>query len=145
VNGGAVDYGADGAGSTVYSLSLTGTNVNSGLYALDNTDMSAGDGDGFGQGSQIVLNLSGNTITGSVGATNYFTITINPTTGVVTFTQLNNIWHPTAGSSAAALDEAATLNTLAANLVQVVQTVTDATATSTRHRSTSARAFHHSG
>ena len=126
VSGGAVDFGADGAGSVSYALSLTGSNVNSGLFALDNTDLSAGDGDGFGQGSQIVLNQSGNTITGSVGATNYFTLTIDPATGIVTFTQLNNIWHPTAGSSAAALDEAATLNTVAANLVRVVQTVTDA-------------------
>jgi len=124
VNGGSVDYGADGPGSTVYSLQLTGTNVNSGLYALDNTDMVV-DGDGYGQGGQIVLNQSGNTITGSFNGTNYFTLTIDPTSGVVTFTQLNNIWHPTAGSSAAALDESATLNTLAANLVQVVQTVTD--------------------
>ena len=126
VTGGSVNYGADGPGSPTYALQLTGSNVNSGLYALDNTDLVAGgDGDGYGQGGQIVLNQVGNTITGSYNGTNYFTITIDPATGIVTFTELNNIWHPIAGSSAAALDDTATLNTLAANLIQVVQTVTD--------------------
>ena len=125
VNFAAGTFGADGPGTTTYALQLTGTNVASGLFALDNTDMSAGDGDGFGQGGQIVLNQAGNTITGSFNGTPYFTITIDPATGVVTFTQLANIWHPTAGSSAAALDESATLNTLTANLIQVVQTLTD--------------------
>jgi T1SS-143 domain-containing protein len=124
VNGGAVDYGADGAGSTVYALSLTGADVPSGLYALDNTD-TAVDGDGYGQGGQIVLNQAGNVITGSFNGTNYFTITIDPATGIVTFAQINNIWHPTPGSSAAALDELATLNTTAPDLIKVVQTVTD--------------------
>src|SRR5258708_1929791 len=49
-------YGTDGAGSTVYKLVLTGSNVASGLFALDNTDTTTGDGDGIGQGTQIVLN-----------------------------------------------------------------------------------------
>ena len=52
---------------------LTGSNVASGLFALDAADTSAADGDGIGQGAQIVLNQSGNVITGSVGATTYFT------------------------------------------------------------------------
>src|SRR4029453_6324380 len=86
-----VDYGSDGPGSVSYALSLTGSNVASGLYALDAADTSAGDGDGIGQGTQIVLNQSGNTITGSVGATNYFTITVDPLTGEVTFNQLLNV------------------------------------------------------
>jgi hypothetical protein len=116
------DYGSDGAGSATYTLSLAGTNVLSGLFALDLNDKSAGDGDGIGKGAQIVLNQSGNTITGSVGPTNYFTITIVPATGVVTFTQINNIWHTNTGSD----DDTSTLNLLAANLLQVVQTVTDA-------------------
>ena len=47
----------------------------SGLFALDATDTSAVDGDGIGQGAQIVLNQSGNVITGSAGGTTYFTIT----------------------------------------------------------------------
>jgi T1SS-143 domain-containing protein len=119
----APDYGSDGAGSTVYSLVLTGTNVNSGLYALDATDTTAGDGDGIGQGAQIVLNqTNATTITGAVGGTTYFTISINATTGVVTFTQSNNIWHANTGSD----DDTATLTLANANLLQVVQTVTDA-------------------
>ncbi|MCA6103878.1 beta strand repeat-containing protein [Bradyrhizobium australafricanum] len=115
-------YGSDGAGSTTYTLKLTGANVASGLYALDPTDKTAGDGDGIGQGAQILLNQVGNTITGSVGGTNYFTITIDPSTGIVTFTQLNNIWH----SDPTNPDDAATLTLSAANLLQVVQTITDA-------------------
>jgi len=116
-------YGTDGAGSTVYSLFLNGSNVASGLFAIDPIDTTAGDGDGIGKGNQILLNLSGNTITGSVGATNYFTIALNSSTGMMTFTQLANIWHPTAGTT---YDEAATLATAAAGDIQVRQTVTDA-------------------
>ncbi|NVK41427.1 MAG: retention module-containing protein, partial [Oceanospirillaceae bacterium] len=89
----SIDYGADGAGSIAYSLVLNGSDVGSGLYAVDNTDTSAIDGDGYGQGAEIVLNQSGNVITGSVGGTDYFTITVNPDTGVVSFDQLNAIWH----------------------------------------------------
>ena len=78
--------------------------------------------DGIGQGAQILLNLSGNTITGSVGGVDYFTISINAATGEVTFTQLHNIWHPNTSS----FDETATLNTALASNIQVQQTVTDA-------------------
>ncbi len=125
---GPADHGADGAGAVTYSLSLSGSNVGSGLYALDQADIlgsgPGGDGDGIGQGQQIVLNLSGDglTITGTVGATPYFTISINPTTGVVTFTQLLNVWHANTGSD----DDTSTLTTAAAANVQVVQRVTDA-------------------
>ncbi|WP_244482407.1 DUF5801 repeats-in-toxin domain-containing protein, partial [Bradyrhizobium pachyrhizi] len=115
-------YGSDGPGNSAYTLKLTGANVASGLYALDATDTTTGDGDGIGQGAQILLNQVGNTITGSVGGTTYFTITIDETTGIVTFTQLNNIWH----SDPTNPDDAATLTLSAANLLQVVQTITDA-------------------
>jgi protease-4 len=37
------------------------------LFALDAADTTDGDGDGIGQGAEIVLNQTGNTITGSVG------------------------------------------------------------------------------
>ena len=57
---GGDDFGSDGAGSATYSLVLTGSNVASGLFALDAADTTAGDGDGIGQGAQIVLNQSGN-------------------------------------------------------------------------------------
>ena len=84
----------------------------------------AGDGDGIGQGAQIVLNQSGNVITGSIGAITYFTIQINPATGVVTFTDntANNLWHANTGNP----DDPQTLTLANANLLQLVQTVTDA-------------------
>ena len=118
------DFGTDGPGSTSYSLLLTGTNVASGLFALDAADTSAVDGDGIGQGAQIVLNQSGNTITGSVGATTYFTIQIDPATGVVTFTDntANNLWHSNTGNP----DDPQTLTLSDPSLLQLVQTVTDA-------------------
>ena len=116
------DFGTDGPGSVTYSLNLVGSNVGSGLYALDNTDTSDMDGDGIGQGNEIVLNQVGNVITGSAGGTDYFTIEINPTTGVITFTQLNNIWH----SDTADHDDSETLTTSSANLLQIIQTVVDA-------------------
>ena len=121
VTGGSVDYGADGAGSVSYALSLTGTG--SGLYALDGSDTSVTDGDGYGKGAEIQLSQVGNTISGKVGTTTYFTITIDPDTGVATFTQVNNIWHPTPGT--ASFDETATLTMATADLMKVIQTVTD--------------------
>ena len=117
----AISYGEDGAGKTTYSLVLTGTNVASGLYAIDPTDTSAGDGDGIGQGAQILLSQTGNVITGSVGATPYFTITIDPNTGVVTLDQLKAIWHTNTGSP----DDVSTL-TATANALVVKATVVDA-------------------
>ena len=109
----AADYGADGPGSTVYSLSLIGTGVPSGLYAL------GADG---AQGAQILLNQSGNVITGSIGSTIYFTITVNPANGEITFAQTNNVWHADTTSD----DDTSTLTLSNANLLQLVQTVTDA-------------------
>ena len=51
------DFGTDGAGSEVFSLALTGTDVASGLFALDAADVLGvgDDGDGIGQGAEIVL------------------------------------------------------------------------------------------
>ena len=115
-------FGADGAGSVTYSLVLTGSNVASGLFALDPADTSAVDGDGIGQGAQIVLNQSGNVITGSIGATTYFTIQINPATGVVTFTRVANIWHGDTSNH----DDPETLTLSDPTLLRLVQTVTDA-------------------
>ena len=69
-------YGADGAGNTAYKLTLTGSNVTSGLFALDAADTAVAgiDGDGIGQGAQIVLNQAGNDDHRLGGGTNYFTI-----------------------------------------------------------------------
>ncbi len=110
--GAAIQYGADGAGTTGYSLVLAGANVNSGLYAL---------GAGGAQGSQILLNQAGNVVTGSVGGVDYFTLTVNNTTGDVTLDQLAAIYHANAGNA----DDGATLSTVAGALV-LRATVTDA-------------------
>ena len=117
----AADFGADGAGTVAYQLLLSANGIGSGLYALEGGDTSDGDGDGYGQGAEITLSQSGNTITGSAGGVDYFTITINPATGEVTFVQLNPIWHPIPGD----FDETATLNTASAADIRVQQTVTD--------------------
>jgi uncharacterized protein YegL len=101
---------------------LNGTGVPTSLYALDTADKSATDGDEIGKGDQIVLNQTGNVITGTAGGTDYFTISVDPTNGEVTFTQINNIWHADTGSD----DDTSTLNLSSANLLQLVQTVTDA-------------------
>ena len=45
---------------------------------------------------------------------NYFTISIDPATGVVTFSQITNIWHANTGSD----DDTATLTLANANLLQ---------------------------
>src|SRR5262249_54406130 len=77
-----------------------------------------------GQGAQIVLNINaaGDTVTGSVGLTTYFTIHIDAVTGIVTFAQFNNIWHADPNNP----DDQATLTLANANLLQVVQTIVDA-------------------
>ncbi|WFO49998.1 retention module-containing protein [Aeromonas veronii] len=107
-------FGADGQGSIGYSLALSGNNVASGLYAVD--PLAAN-----GQGAAIVLNQVGNVITGSVGAVDYFTLTINPTTGEVTLALLDNVWH---GDTTSADDSVAL--SVGKGVLTLVQTVTDA-------------------
>ncbi|WP_233422802.1 retention module-containing protein [Aeromonas dhakensis] len=107
-------FGADGAGSTGYSLALSGSNVASGLYAVD--PLAAN-----GQGAAIVLNQVGNVITGSAGGVDYFTLTINPTSGEVTLALLDNVWH---GDTSNADDSVAL--TVGQGVLTLVQTVTDA-------------------
>ncbi|MFM5471285.1 DUF5801 repeats-in-toxin domain-containing protein [Aeromonas veronii] len=107
-------FGADGQGSIGYSLALSGTNVASGLYAVD--PLAAN-----GQGAAIVLNQVGNVITGSAGGVDYFTLTINPTTGEVTLALLDNVWH---GNTTNADDSVAL--TVGQGVLTLVQTVTDA-------------------
>ena len=62
-----------------------------------------------------------NVITGSVGAVNYFTLTINPTTGEVTLALLDNVWH---GNTSSADDNVAL--SVGKGVLTLVQTVTDA-------------------
>ncbi|WPC06717.1 retention module-containing protein [Pseudomonas benzenivorans] len=106
-------FGADGPGSTSYSLMLSGNGVPSGLFAVD---ASAPDG----KGAQILLSQVGNVITGSVGAADYFTLTIDPTTGAVTLHLLDNIWHGDTSDH----DDAQTL-LLEPGVLKLVQTLTD--------------------
>nr|WP_187172450.1 retention module-containing protein [Aeromonas hydrophila] len=107
-------FGADGAGTIGYSLALTGNNVVSGLFAVD---PQAPDG----QGEAIVLNQVGNVITGSAGGVDYFTLTINPSTGEVTLALLDNVWHGDSGNA----DDSVALS-LGSGVLTLVQTVTDA-------------------
>ncbi|WP_394293974.1 DUF5801 repeats-in-toxin domain-containing protein, partial [Aeromonas rivipollensis] len=107
-------FGADGAGNIGYSLALNGSNVASGLYAVD--PLAAN-----GQGAQILLNQVGNVITGSANGVNYFTLTIDPATGAVTLALLDNVWHGNTGSH----DDSVSL-TLNSGVLTLVQTVTDA-------------------
>ncbi|MEH6638014.1 MAG: DUF5801 repeats-in-toxin domain-containing protein, partial [Porticoccaceae bacterium] len=124
----ATDYGTDGAGSVSYTLELTGTDVESGLYTL---------GVDGAQGDEIVLNESGGVITGSYDGTDYFTISIDNdpdslTFGEVTFTQITNIYHGDATDA----DDVETLTVsgdnglegedFVANALVLEQTVTDA-------------------
>ncbi|CZH40657.1 Leukotoxin [Legionella pneumophila] len=117
----AIDFGEDGAGSVSYALVLNGNNVGSGLYAIDNLDVSTADGDGIGRGGEIVLNQNGNVITGSLNGTDYFTITIDAASGTVTFDQLASVWH----ANTANPDDQSALQALANSLV-VRATVVDA-------------------
>ncbi|VXA84932.1 conserved hypothetical protein [Aeromonas veronii] len=107
-------FGADGAGSIGYSLALTGSDVVSGLYAVD--PLAAN-----GQGAAIVLNQAGNVITGSAGGVDYFTLTIDPTTGEVTLELLDNVWHGNTGNA----DDSVALS-VDEGVLTLVQTVTDA-------------------
>lgn len=129
---GTAAYGADGAdGDPAYSLLLTpdseGGEIGSGLYALDNTDTDDGtglgsDGDGYGQGEEIILvQIDANTIEGQdSGGHTYFTIEVDPTTGEVTFSQQDNIWHDDMTDS----DDGETL-TASGGTLEIVQTITD--------------------
>ena len=76
------------------------------------------------QGASIVLNQAapGADIIGTVGGTEYFRISIDPVTGVVTFSQSLNVWHADTTSD----DDTSTLTLANAAALQVVQTVTDA-------------------
>ncbi|WP_239497160.1 DUF5801 repeats-in-toxin domain-containing protein, partial [Aeromonas media] len=97
-----------------YNLALNGSNVASGLYAVD--PLAAN-----GQGTQIVLNQVGNVITGSANGVSYFTLTIDPATGAVTLNLLDNVWHGNTGNH----DDSVSL-TLNSGVLTLVQTVTDA-------------------
>jgi T1SS-143 domain-containing protein len=117
-------FGADGpadTGSESYSLNLNGEDVASGLFTVDNSDTDAGDGDGFGQGVEIVLNQVDGDIVGSAGGVDYFTISVNAETGEVTLTQHENIWHADTTNP----DDSQGM-VLDSDLLTLVKTITDA-------------------
>ena len=114
------DFGADGAGSEAWSLSLSGNDVASGLYTVDSSDTAQDDGDGYGQGEEILLNEVDGVIVGTVNGETYFTISTDDT-GTVTLTQYQNIWH----SDMADPDDAETLQ-LDEGVLELVKTLTDA-------------------
>ena len=118
---GSLDFGSDGAGSVAYALTLSANGIGSGLYALDNTDKSDADGDGIGQGSEILLSKVGNDIVGSANGVEYFRISVDGD-GKVTFSQSNNIWHGDTTSH----DDTQYLVTESAGDLKIVQTLTDA-------------------
>nr|WP_298688236.1 DUF5801 repeats-in-toxin domain-containing protein [uncultured Dongia sp.] len=118
-NAGALDFGTDGPGSVTYALVLTGTNVPSGLYAVDPTDTESVI-DGIGRGAEILLSKDGNDVVGKIGTTEYFRISVDAD-GKVTFTQSDNVWHGDTGSN----DDSQTLTLSAADALKIVQTLTD--------------------
>jgi uncharacterized protein YegL len=118
----AIEYGADGPGSTVYSLALSSASVGSGLYAVDNTQP-------MGKGDEILLSQVGNVITGSASGEDYFTITVNPITGAVSFDQLKAVWHQDSGNP----DDVSMLETVTASDLVLTVTVIDADGDSVSH------------
>ena len=109
---GSVSYGADGPGSSVYGLTLSGEGASSGLYAL------GADG---APGEEILLYTAGDDIVGMVGGDVYFTISVDPELGEVTFSQSTAIYHSGTDSSDDTSFLVAETGTILLNL-----TVTDA-------------------
>ncbi len=127
--GGTFNYGTDGPGGAAYALSLSGSGISSGLYALDATDVETVS-DGYGQGESILLFNANGVIegrTGSSSGTLYFTISINntaasPDFGKLTFSQARNVWHPDRGNP----DDSVSLALAAGAFIRLTQTLTDA-------------------
>ncbi|MCO4091142.1 MAG: cadherin-like domain-containing protein [Sphingorhabdus sp.] len=83
-------YGADGAGTTTWAYALSVTDANSGLAS---------------NGVAITLGMNGNVLEGRAGGALIFTLATNPTTGVVTLTQLAEIDHAVEGTTTAPFDD----------------------------------------
>ena len=118
-----IDYGSEGVGTASYSLELSSSSIGSGIYALDTSDQSASDGDGYGQGQEILLTQDPNgDIIGSADGVDYFKFELNSASGEVTFTQLNNVYHDNTSRA----DEAVRINTLDPSDFALKLTVSDA-------------------
>ncbi|ARU15337.1 DUF5801 repeats-in-toxin domain-containing protein [Croceicoccus marinus] len=114
---------ADGPNTTSYALNLSADGMPSGLSALDNSDLTAGDGDGIGQGDPILLSMDGGDVVGMANGTEYFRISLDPGSGEVTFSRSENIWHAVTGFYAQ--DDAQTIK-LPADILKLTATITDA-------------------
>ncbi|UTF50308.1 DUF5801 domain-containing protein [Desulfomicrobium sp. ZS1] len=125
-----LDFGTDGAGSVGYAVILTGTEVGSGLYAVDP------EADG-GKGEQIFLRQAGDVVEGYLGDQVYFTIKVDsnpdsPTFNHVVFTQVVSegvsIWHAEGGTQHDDLSSlvVAPGDGEVPNALNLVQTVKDA-------------------
>jgi VCBS repeat-containing protein len=83
-------YGADGAGTTTWAYALSVTDANTGLTS---------------NGVAITLTFNAGIIEGRAGGQLIFTLATNPTTGVVTLTQLVEIDHAVEGTTTAPFDD----------------------------------------
>ena len=117
---GADQLGRENSGET-YQLVLSTQGAVTNLFALDPSDIDPAGG--LGKGAAITLHsVDSQTVEGRVGATVYFTITVNDS-GVVTLTRnpAVNMWHDDQANH----DDAEILS-VAANTIQLQQTITDA-------------------
>ena len=112
----AVDYGADGEGSSEYSLAVA--TADTGKYALIK---------GVAEHQAITLEKSGDVINGVAGGKTIFTVSIDASTGEVTLalTGEGSSEHPAASGNAATDNAAAHDNALSIAGVNVVLTATD--------------------
>ena len=72
----ATDFGSDGPGSATYSLVLTGSNVASGLFALDAADTTAATATALARARRSCSTSPATPSPARSGGTNYFTITL---------------------------------------------------------------------
>jgi large repetitive protein len=114
---------ADGPNAASYALELAADGIASGLFALDGSDVTAGDGDGIGQGDPILLSMDGGDVVGMANGVEYFRISLDEATGEVTFTRSENIWHPQAGLFELK-DDGASIE-LPADVLKLTATITD--------------------
>jgi hypothetical protein len=115
-----IDYGADGPGTVSYALALSGNNVASGSTQSTRATRARATATATARVRRSCSTRAATPSPVPRAGWIIFTISIDPNTGVVTFTQLDNIWHPSTASD----DDTATLM---ANIgsVYVQQIVTD--------------------
>ncbi|TID99895.1 hypothetical protein DIZ70_16570, partial [Acinetobacter junii] len=88
-----INYGADGAGTTVYSLGISGAGVPSGVV-----DVATGQGVYLFLESGSVVGRVGSGGVADAGGAEAFRISVNAGTGEVTLDQVLALTHPTGGT-----------------------------------------------